>query len=275
MRSLKSPKGKPEANERMTIHPSRLRSGAAMAGSDLSRSATVTRASEESGQDQRDHHDQRGDDEQIPGATRQARAIRLPPWSGSGTVGPALLRVRSPRHRHRGRGRPGSPRRRPNPAPAGPRHRTSPPRRSRCPARLAHSPGRSARCRTRPGPAVRRHVRELLPLHHAGEAVGTEDERVSPPEPLTAQVHLDPWIRPQRLENDVPALALLRLLLRQLAGVHQSLGERLVARELKGRPVADQVAPAVTDLGEVQLVPEDPAAVTVVPMPRTSGCSRA
>src|SRR5918995_6705357 len=65
MRSLKSPKGNPEANERMTTQVSRLRSGATTAGSVLSRASTVTRASEESSEDQRDQCDQRGDDEQV------------------------------------------------------------------------------------------------------------------------------------------------------------------------------------------------------------------
>src|SRR5688572_24917377 len=76
MRSLNSPKGNPEANERMTTQVSRLRSGATTAGWILSCASTVTRTSEESSEDQRDQRDQRGDDQQI------ARTIRRPQWAG-------------------------------------------------------------------------------------------------------------------------------------------------------------------------------------------------
>src|SRR5688500_7048535 len=82
MRSLKSPKGKPEANERMATQVSRLRSGATTApGWKLCCASTGTRASEESSDDPRDQRDQWGDDQQI------GRMGRLPRWAG-GCGGP-------------------------------------------------------------------------------------------------------------------------------------------------------------------------------------------
>ena len=68
------------------------------------------------------------------------------------------------------------------------------------------------------------------------------------------EIDLHPRIGAQRLEDDVAALALLRLLLGQLAGVDQPLHQRLVLGELDGLAVPDEVGAAVADLGEVELV---------------------
>src|SRR2546422_8470841 len=52
---------------------------------------------------------------------------------------------------------------------------------------------------------------DLLLLHLAGETVGAEDERVAAPGLLMRQVHLHLGVRSERLEDDVPPLALRRL----------------------------------------------------------------
>ena len=101
------------------------------------------------------------------------------------------------------------------------------------------------------------HGRELVPPHQSREPVGAEHERVAPAQRLMGEVDLHARIGPERLEDDVAALALLRLFLGELARVHQPLHERLILGELDRLAVPDQVGAAVADLGEVQIVPVD------------------
>ena len=92
---------------------------------------------------------------------------------------------------------------------------------------------------------------DLVVLDLAREAVGAKHEDITLADVLVGEVHLHPGIRPQRLQDDVAPLALRRLLLRELPRLHEPLHQRLILRELVGLAVADEIGPAVSDLGDV------------------------
>src|SRR6266498_604428 len=69
-----------------------------------------------------------------------------------------------------------------------------------------------------------------------------------------SEIDLHPRIGPERLQDDVPSLAVVSLFLGQLARIHQSLHQRLVFGELDDLPTPSQIGPAVPDLGQPQSV---------------------
>ena len=85
------------------------------------------------------------------------------------------------------------------------------------------------------------------------------------------QVDLDLGVGPERLQDDVTALALRGFLFRQLARFDQALHQRLVLRELMRFAAANQVGPAVADLGEIEMVVQDAGGCRRRPHPADFG----
>ena len=97
---------------------------------------------------------------------------------------------------------------------------------------------------------ARDDLRDLFPLHRAGEPVGAEHEDVAPADFLVGEIDLHARVGPERLEDDVPALALRRFLFRQLTRLDQALHQGLILGQLDDLALADEVGAAVTHLGE-------------------------
>src|SRR5207302_2354959 len=97
---------------------------------------------------------------------------------------------------------------------------------------------------------------DLFLLYGAGESVGAQHEDVAPPDFLMGEIHLHPRVGPERLEDDVAALALRRFLFRQLTRLDQTLHQGLVLGELDGLALTDEVGAAVTYLREEKAVAE-------------------
>lgn len=69
------------------------------------------------------------------------------------------------------------------------------------------------------------YARNLLVAHDAGESVAAQHQGITAPQGLMCHVHTDHALGPQRLQDDVTAVAHLSFLGRDLPGINQALHE--------------------------------------------------
>src|SRR5204862_7797160 len=104
---------------------------------------------------------------------------------------------------------------------------------------------------------ARGELGDLFLLYGAREPVGAEHENVAPADLLVREIHLHARVGPERLEDDVAALALGGFFFGQLTRLDQALHQGLVLGELDGLALANQVGAAVAHLRQEEAGAQD------------------
>src|SRR5690625_1520920 len=99
---------------------------------------------------------------------------------------------------------------------------------------------------------------DLVVIDYTVEPIGGEEEGISPAEVVVGEIDIDLRVGPEGLEDDMAFSALGGLFGGELAGLDECLDAGLVAGELVRGAATDEVGPRVPDLGDVELVAEDP-----------------
>ena len=104
--------------------------------------------------------------------------------------------------------------------------------------------------------ALLQDLRDLVLPHEPRQSIGAQHERVALAHLLVGEVDLHRGLGAERLEDDVAALAALRLFRRELARLDEPLHQRLILRDLQRDAVAHEIRAAVAHLREIERVAE-------------------